>query len=598
MESFNFLHATSSVDNSANFAASVKPVTGVSSENAFQSSEFNNASKLSFNKYLMSSINNEKTTDSPTPSETTPDISMIAKDIIAALKKELRQSDRESFDKENNIDLDNNTDDDAEHVEKSKSQLMSDKNEKNSNLKEDVLNELERIVAAVEPTSLKNELANELAQFKVNLENQFMTDKKLISEQDIINDNIDIELEKLNIELQNGTLTSGEVDSLKEQLNLLETLKTLVNAPQKEWQKINHQLESIDSERLESVKSLLKGFELALTDVSNNQDGKSNDNANQDKLVALLERLPATTKEVLISAYSSKNDTASAKSPTTPQQFLAAIEGSHKALNQENGEIDSEHKNPLPVGDNKLNHEKTNQAAANMAEKTVDKTNVNTEKLAMFESSTDITVGDENNETSRHIQRENQIIAQLESSFRNASSSNGTAESVLASRSEQQAIKEANMPQSPLTKQAEVQQSRIALNDNGVAAQQLKEHLTMMSRGGLGHAVLQLDPEELGAMSVRITMQNDQMNVQFQVQNGQAKDMLEQAMNKLKDSLQEQGIELNHSDVSQQDGENSQSSSGTAENQRENNEELDESDIEPITLVLNKQSTNGIDYYA
>ncbi len=128
------------------------------------------------------------------------------------------------------------------------------------------------------------------------------------------------------------------------------------------------------------------------------------------------------------------------------------------------------------------------------------------------------------------------------------------------------------------------------------AASNLKQKLGMMVNGGISKAVISLDPEELGAMSIRIVMQQDQMNVQFQVQNPAAKEMLEQAMGKLKDMLEEQGIALNHGDVEQQ-SQGQQTSHETSGSNGEASEEFD-SEEAPTTLVLHKQSANGIDYYA
>lgn len=127
------------------------------------------------------------------------------------------------------------------------------------------------------------------------------------------------------------------------------------------------------------------------------------------------------------------------------------------------------------------------------------------------------------------------------------------------------------------------------------AASNLKERIGLMANGGISQAVISLDPEELGAMSIRIVMQQDQMNVQFQVQNPAAKEMLEQAMGKLRDMLEEQGIALNQSDVEQQ---SQQDDDGQLSHQGERDEDALETEEEPITLVLHKQSSNGIDYYA
>ncbi|NRA60070.1 MAG: flagellar hook-length control protein FliK [Psychrobium sp.] len=141
---------------------------------------------------------------------------------------------------------------------------------------------------------------------------------------------------------------------------------------------------------------------------------------------------------------------------------------------------------------------------------------------------------------------------------------------------------------------AEQLAQKLPLNEQA-AAKHLKERVSLLINAGQGQAVIQLDPEELGGLSIRIQMQNDQVNVQFLVQNAGAKELLEQAMPKLKELLDQQGIALNQSDVQQE--EQQQNSQENQSSFAGDNDEF-ETDQAPITLTLHKQSTNGIDYYA
>ncbi|MDP2559833.1 flagellar hook-length control protein FliK [Psychrobium sp. 1_MG-2023] len=168
--------------------------------------------------------------------------------------------------------------------------------------------------------------------------------------------------------------------------------------------------------------------------------------------------------------------------------------------------------------------------------------------------------------------------------------------SAVNARLDQQELSTQSTPSQPLTPKqlSEQLQQKLPLHEQ-FAATQLKERITMMANGGVSNAVIHLDPEELGAMSVRIQMQQDQLNVQFQVQNPTAKDMLEQAMVKLRDMLQEQGIALNQSDVQQQ--QQGDSNEHDAWQGGESDDDF-ESDQSAVTLTLHKQSANGIDYYA
>ena len=113
-------------------------------------------------------------------------------------------------------------------------------------------------------------------------------------------------------------------------------------------------------------------------------------------------------------------------------------------------------------------------------------------------------------------------------------------------------------------------------------------------------AEIRLDPSELGSMQIKISLQQDQMSVQFMVQQGNAKELMEQQMPKLKELLQQQGIELSQGSVQQQN----QSSSGQEGGRRTAGGNgvgttLDSSDelVEPGILPT-KNSDRVVDYYA
>jgi flagellar hook-length control protein FliK len=132
------------------------------------------------------------------------------------------------------------------------------------------------------------------------------------------------------------------------------------------------------------------------------------------------------------------------------------------------------------------------------------------------------------------------------------------------------------------------------------ASNQLKEKMLMMVKDKVHTAEIRLDPSELGSMQIKISLQQDQMSVQFMVQQGNAKDLMEQQMPKLKELLQQQGIELSQGSVQQQN----QSSSGQEGGRRTaggsgSGSSLDaaEEPIAPASLVT-KNPDRVVDYYA
>ncbi len=84
------------------------------------------------------------------------------------------------------------------------------------------------------------------------------------------------------------------------------------------------------------------------------------------------------------------------------------------------------------------------------------------------------------------------------------------------------------------------------------AAGQLAERVRMLVNQGNMSADIRLDPPDLGSMQIRISMNGEQASVSFVVQSQQARDMLDQAVPRLRDMLAERGIELGQSSVEQQ----------------------------------------------
>ncbi|PYE31020.1 flagellar hook-length control protein FliK [Idiomarina fontislapidosi] len=87
------------------------------------------------------------------------------------------------------------------------------------------------------------------------------------------------------------------------------------------------------------------------------------------------------------------------------------------------------------------------------------------------------------------------------------------------------------------------------------AAQKMQERIQMMVSKNIQRADIRLDPPELGSMHVRIHTQGDQTTVQFQVQSAQAREAIEQTMPRLREMLEQQGLNLAESSVSEQQGE-------------------------------------------
>ncbi len=131
------------------------------------------------------------------------------------------------------------------------------------------------------------------------------------------------------------------------------------------------------------------------------------------------------------------------------------------------------------------------------------------------------------------------------------------------------------------------------------AAKLLQERVSALLNINNKEAEIRLDPPEMGSMQIRIRSDAEQAQINFVVQNQQAKEALEQSMPKLREMLAEQGIELGESSIQQGD-----SQENMAEQQQQNaqgqlaQQDDEATDVHASTENTEQQSSSSIDYYA
>ncbi|UJF21298.1 flagellar hook-length control protein FliK [Shewanella sp. OMA3-2] len=127
----------------------------------------------------------------------------------------------------------------------------------------------------------------------------------------------------------------------------------------------------------------------------------------------------------------------------------------------------------------------------------------------------------------------------------------------------------------------------------------MKQQLITMVSNGIQQAEIRLDPPELGHLTVKIQINGDQTQVQFHVAQSQTRELIEQAIPRLRDMLAQEGLQLTDSQVSQggggRDGQPEDSSSRYAEQQ-----DVDENSAVEHSMFQNHPESlqSGIDYYA
>lgn len=100
--------------------------------------------------------------------------------------------------------------------------------------------------------------------------------------------------------------------------------------------------------------------------------------------------------------------------------------------------------------------------------------------------------------------------------------------------------------------------------NNAAWGRVMSSRVVWMAREGVQQAELRLNPAHLGPVEVRLSMQNEQTSVTFIASNAAARDALEQALPRLRESFAENGLALNHAEVSHQQ----QSSQGSEQDEQ------------------------------
>ncbi|MCS3455331.1 flagellar hook-length control protein FliK [Aeromonas sp. BIGb0405] len=145
------------------------------------------------------------------------------------------------------------------------------------------------------------------------------------------------------------------------------------------------------------------------------------------------------------------------------------------------------------------------------------------------------------------------------------------------------------------------------------APAELQQRVNVMLADKLQQAEIQLDPLGLGKMKIQIQLgQDSQASVSFVVQHGQTREMLEQAMPRLREMLAGQGIQLGQTSVQQQTQQQAQQQSqqqtqgfagqgGHGQPGREGGHGAQheaENGVTRLSLSMDAANESGIDFYA
>jgi flagellar hook-length control protein FliK len=128
-------------------------------------------------------------------------------------------------------------------------------------------------------------------------------------------------------------------------------------------------------------------------------------------------------------------------------------------------------------------------------------------------------------------------------------------------------------------------------------AESVTQRVALMTGLKLSSARIELDPPELGAMTVKVSVSGDQASVSFSSPHAIVRDALEQTFPRLQEMLGQQGLQLADAQVSDQSAERRQSGDAASGNRSAAEGNGDEGS-ESVAVQNVKVATSLIDYYA
>ena len=133
----------------------------------------------------------------------------------------------------------------------------------------------------------------------------------------------------------------------------------------------------------------------------------------------------------------------------------------------------------------------------------------------------------------------------------------------------------------------------------------MNEKVVWLSGRGIQSAQIHLNPVELGPVDVKVSVQNDQTVITFNVQNAGVKELLESNVQRLRDMIDQNGnaeIEVNVEERSSsreglaQNQQNSQQDGRGTQGSAEQTDGIEEA--VSVTGISNIDNVSLVDYYA
>ena len=127
---------------------------------------------------------------------------------------------------------------------------------------------------------------------------------------------------------------------------------------------------------------------------------------------------------------------------------------------------------------------------------------------------------------------------------------------------------------------------------------ELSKRITMLINNGQQQvAELRLNPAHLGPLSVRLQLDDDQANISFVTNHQAVKEAIELSLPKLKEQLQQQGLDLGNVDVGQPDSENEDAKNQLTDSKNTDFGDADSTESDPQTIVETDIINSGVSIF-
>ena len=129
--------------------------------------------------------------------------------------------------------------------------------------------------------------------------------------------------------------------------------------------------------------------------------------------------------------------------------------------------------------------------------------------------------------------------------------------------------------------------------------EQVSDKVVWLSNQKIQFAEIHINPQELGPVEVKINVQNEQAAITFTSPHQGVRDLLEMNVNRLREMMSENGVDLAHVDVSDQSSHHESQEEGESGDSSLTGVDGDSVDLEEAeTGVVGIDQENLVDYYA